>query len=81
MRRVIFFDHLHAGPTILGDLIDVGAFHEAHADIGVPQAIGRAPLFIAIKLQIQFVENLIEKLAMVLWEEPVGQTGFDTTLS
>jgi hypothetical protein len=39
--RVEFLDHLDAGAAVLGNLINVGALHQAQADIGVAQAIGR----------------------------------------
>jgi hypothetical protein len=39
VRRVEFLDHLDAGAAVLGDLVDVGAFHETHADIGVAKAV------------------------------------------
>lgn len=35
MRRIIFLDHLHARPAVLGDLVDIRAFHEPEADVGV----------------------------------------------
>src|ERR1017187_770265 len=41
---VIFLDHLNVGAAVLRDLIDVRAFHETQADVGVPQAVGRAGL-------------------------------------
>jgi len=51
MRGVEFLDHLDAGAAVLGDLVYVGAFHEAHADIGVAKAVGSAPITIAIELE------------------------------
>jgi hypothetical protein len=42
MCRVVLFNHLHTCPTILGDLIDVGAFEEAQADARMAQTIGRS---------------------------------------
>jgi hypothetical protein len=35
MHRVIFLDHPDARTTVLGNLIDVGALHQPHADIRV----------------------------------------------
>src|SRR5262249_9432331 len=48
-----FFDHLDAGAAVLGDLIDVGAFHEAHADVCVSRAISRASVAIAGELKFR----------------------------
>ena len=36
VRGVVFLDHLDACPAVLRHLIDVCAFHEPHADVGVP---------------------------------------------
>ena len=36
VRCVVLFDHLDTGPTILGDLIDIGPLDQAQRDIGVP---------------------------------------------
>lgn len=44
MRCVIFFDHLDAGAAVFGDLVDVGAFHQAETYICVPQAVRRSRL-------------------------------------
>jgi hypothetical protein len=38
VRGVEFFDHLDAGAAVLGNLIYVRAFHQAEADVRVPQA-------------------------------------------
>lgn len=37
--RRLLLDHLHAGPAVLGDLINVGALHQAEADVAVPEAV------------------------------------------
>jgi len=62
MGSVEFFDHLHAGAAVLGDLIDVGTLHESHADVGVPEAVGRAPPTITVEFQIQLVQNSVEHI-------------------
>jgi hypothetical protein len=49
VRRVELLDHLHAGAAVLSDLVDVGAFHQAHADIGVPEAVRGAPVAVAVE--------------------------------
>src|SRR5438128_2692097 len=36
--RVVFLDHLDTGAAVLRDLINVRAFDETQADVGVPKA-------------------------------------------
>ena len=50
MGSVEFFDHLDAGTTILGDLVDIGSLDQPKADVCEPQAIGGAPIAVAVKL-------------------------------
>src|ERR1700680_2667206 len=52
VRGVVFLDHLDAGAAVFRDLVNVGAFQQAQADVGVPQAVGRAGLSLAVLLQI-----------------------------
>ena len=59
---VVFLDHLDAGAAVLGDLVDVRAFHQAQADVGVAQAVGRARLSFAVDFQVFFVEDRVEEL-------------------
>src|SRR5580658_2640107 len=49
VRRVIFLDHLDAGPAVFGDLVDVGAFHQAETYICVPQAVSRSRQAFAVE--------------------------------
>ena len=51
VRCVIFFDHLDTSAAVLSDLIDVGSFHQPHADIGVAKAVGRSAVAFAVELQ------------------------------
>ena len=51
VRGVEFLDHLDAGATVLGDLIDVCTLHEPEADIGVPEAVSRARVAFAVLFQ------------------------------
>ena len=44
MGCVVFLDHLDAGAAVFCDLIDVRAFHEAHANICMAQAVSGAPV-------------------------------------
>lgn len=50
MRSVEFFDHLDAGTTILSDLVDIGSLDQPKADVCVRQAIGGAPIAVAVEL-------------------------------
>jgi hypothetical protein len=68
VRRVEGFDHLHAGAAILGDLINVGSFHQPHADVGVPEAIGRSAIAIAVELQLQVFQNHVNLVSRGLTE-------------
>jgi len=36
VRRIVFLDHLDARAAIFGDLVDVGALHQAEADVCMP---------------------------------------------
>ena len=62
MRRVIRLDHLDARSAVLGDLVDVSAFHQAHTDVGMPQAVDCARLTLSIHLQVQLLKNGVEEL-------------------
>jgi hypothetical protein len=39
MRCIVFLNHLDACPAVLGNLIDVGTFKQAQANVRVAQAI------------------------------------------
>jgi len=52
MRRIVLLDHLDAGPAVLGDLIDVRPLQQPQAYVGVPQAIRRPPLALAVELEL-----------------------------
>ncbi len=69
---VEFFDHLDAGAAILGDLVDVGAFHEAHADVGMSQAIRRAPVAIAVEFELRAPEDAVEQLDVIAGKHGIG---------
>ena len=65
MNGVKFLDHLDAGAAVLGDLIDVGAVHQAQANIGVAQAIGGATIAVAVVFETGALKNAVEQ-ALVL---------------
>ena len=72
MDRVMLLDHLHAGTAVFGNLVDVRAFHEAHTDIGVAQAVGRARFAVTVELQLRPVEQVVEQLDVIAGEEEIG---------
>ena len=63
MGGVKLLDHLDAGAAVFGDLIDVGAFHEVHTDVGMAKAVGHAPVPVAVELGAR--ENPVEQLNVV----------------
>ena len=73
MGGVVFLDHLDTGAAVLRDLINVRAFHETQADVGVPQAIGRAGLSLTIFLEAFFVQDGVEELPVGLWKYDIGR--------
>ena len=52
VRSVELLDHLDARAAVLRDLVDVGAFEEAEADVGVPEAVCGALVAVAIDLKL-----------------------------
>jgi hypothetical protein len=62
---IIFLDHFDAGPAVLGDLVDVRAFQEAQADVGVPEAVSCTGMSLPVLLETFLVKDRIE-------EFPVG---------
>lgn len=73
MDGIVLLDHLDAGSTVLCDLVDVRAFHEAHADIGVPQAVGRARLTVTVQLEAGSFQQVVEQFDMVAGKHLVGR--------
>ena len=71
MRRIVLLDHFNAGAAVFGDLVDVGSFHEPHANVGMAQAVGRARIVIAIKLELRPRKNPIEELDVVAGEDVI----------
>jgi hypothetical protein len=72
MSGVEFLDHFHARAAVLRDLINVCAFHQAHADVSVTKAVRGPPVSVAIKLQLRARENPIEQLDVIAVENRVG---------
>ena len=73
MGGVVFLDHLNAGAAVLRDLINVRAFHETQADVGVPQAVGRAGLSFTVFLEAFFVQDRVEELPVGLRKNRIGR--------
>ena len=65
MGSIIFFNHLNRRAAVLGDLIDVGPFQEAHADVRVAKAIGCATIAVPILFETQPGEDAVELLLVV----------------
>ena len=60
MGCVVFLNHLHACTTVLSDLIDVGPFEQAQANVCVAQAIGSSRPTVAVGAELFFLKNCIE---------------------
>jgi hypothetical protein len=60
MRSIVFLYHLDTGPAVLGDLVNVGAFEQAQADIGVSQARGCPRTAIAVNEKVVLFQDCIE---------------------
>ena len=75
MRGIVFLNHLDAGAAILGNLVDVGTFHQTQADVGVPEAISRAALSLAVELKGFFLKNVVEQHMLVVGENAIGRLG------
>jgi hypothetical protein len=75
VRRIVFFDHLDASSAVLCDLVDVGTFHKAQADVCVPQAVLRTRSAFAVEAKIFLVEDGLEKFALPLRENKVRRCG------
>ena len=73
MRSVIFFDHLDTCPAVFCNLVDVRAFHEPQADIGMTQAVSRASLLVAVKFQILLFQDVVEHFDVIAWEDFIGR--------
>jgi hypothetical protein len=69
---VELLDHLHTGSAVLPDLVDVGAFHQPEADVGMAKAVEGPSLPLAVDLEVLFLENSIEENVMPAREHLVG---------
>ncbi len=76
MHGVVLLDHFDASTAVLRDLVDVGSFHQAQTDIGVPQAVGGAAIAFAVKLEVKVGKNVVEHAALAfVREQLVSRTG------
>lgn len=69
----MLLDHLNAGAAVLGELINVGAFHEAHANISVGQAVRSALLAISISFEASAAKHAVERLDVVAGKDGIGR--------
>lgn len=76
MHGVVLLDHFDARPTVLGDLVDIRAFQQAQADIGVAKAVGRTTVALAVEFQLAIRQHPIELLLVILREDEVGRLEF-----
>ncbi len=60
MGCVIFLNHLHARPTVFGDLIDVGSFEQAQANVSVAQTVSSSRPTVAVGAELFFLKNCVE---------------------
>src|ERR1700728_14762 len=73
VRRIVFLDRLDASASVLHDLVDVRAFHQAETNARVPQAASGARPSVAVNAQIFLVQNRLEQLARPFWKYQVGR--------
>ena len=73
MPPVELLYHFDASAAVLSDLINISAFEQSQADIGMPQAVAGADMAIAVKLQIQLVENRVHQFARRFPEDAIGR--------
>ncbi len=59
VRGIEFLDHLNAGPAVFGYLVNVRAFHQPEADIGMAEAVGRSDISIPVFFQFKFFQNAV----------------------
>ena len=73
MPPVILLDHLHTRTAVLGNLINISAFEQSKADIGMPQAVAGADMAIAVEFQIELVKDGIHQFAWRLPKYRIGR--------
>jgi hypothetical protein len=60
MCGIVFLDHLHACPAVLRNLVDVGTFEQAQANVGMTQAVSRSRPAVAVSPKLFFVKDCVE---------------------
>ena len=73
MYSIMLLNHLDARPAILRDLIDVRAFQEPERDVTMTQGIERAPVALAVELQIFLLQYPVELFLVIHREKTVGR--------
>ena len=69
MGCVVLLDHLDTRAAVLGDLVDIGTFHQAQTDICMPEAVRGPRLAFAIEAKLLLVEDRFKELALPLRED------------
>ena len=74
MHRVILLDHLDARVAVLSDLINVGALHQAQADI---RAIGCTPYAVGLRGRSEFSSSrmVLKSSRLLLGKNGFGRSG------
>jgi hypothetical protein len=75
VRRIELLNHLHRSPAVLGNLINISAFHQTHADVGMPQTVCSPPIAIPVQLERAPLKKRIEHLDVVARKHMVGRLG------
>ena|GEM_PF-6414862 len=74
MGSVIFFNHLYACSTVLSNLVDVGSFEQAQADVRVAQTIGSSRPAVAVSAELFFFKNRVEQVARPFRKQKISRT-------
>src|SRR5580700_4657647 len=70
---VEFLDHLNAGTAVLGNLVDVSALRQAHANVGMAEAVSRPFIAVAIKFEVGAPEDAIKQFDVVTRKDGVDR--------
>jgi len=73
--RCLFLDHLDPGPTVFGDLVDVGAFHQPQTDVCMPQTVRGTRSPVAVEAETFLIQDGLEKFALSFRKEKVRRFG------
>jgi hypothetical protein len=71
MCGIMLLNHRNARAAVLGYLINVGAFGQAKANIGVAKAVSTATIAVAVRPKFEFVEDGSEQFTVAFGKEPI----------